>query len=120
MKTPGIIIGLFLMAASCDRKEPWANEIGLSDACPEYDTWRKDTDLQEVAGRVVNEADTSKTSTWLYILGGDNTRYFACNLPETVRKTGTYVVFNAEKFAPPANVRLAGVPIKLTRLRVAP
>ncbi|MGV3558518.1 hypothetical protein [Larkinella arboricola] len=92
----------------------------MSTDCPSYAEWKKAAELREVPGTVVNEAETSQTSTWLYILTSDNTRYFACNLPDQARKTGTKVVFNADEFAPPPNVRLAGVPVKLTKLRVTP
>ena len=118
MKTLLLIIGLPLLIAAC-QTTPWENEVAVSNDCSAYAEWKKAAGLSEVPGTVVNEADTSKTSTWLYILTSDNVRYFACNLPEQARKTGTKVVFNADEFAPPPNVRLAGVPIKLTKLRVA-
>jgi hypothetical protein len=119
MKTLTLIFGLPLLIAAC-QSNLWNNEVAVSADCPAYAEWKKAAQLREVPGTVVNEAETSKTSTWLYILTSDSTRYFACNLPTTVRKTGTKVVFNADEFAPPPNVRLAGVPVKLTKLRTAP
>ncbi|RRB04915.1 hypothetical protein [Larkinella rosea] len=115
MKT---LVLIFLLAAC--QPNSWDNEVPVSADCPSYTEWKKAADLREVPGTVVNEAETSQTSTWIYIQTSDKVRYFACNLPEQVRKTGTKVVFNAEEFAPPPNVRLAGVPVKLTKLRVVP
>ena len=117
MKTLPLIFSLLMVAC---QPNPWDHEIAVSSDCAAYAEWKKAADLREVPGTVVNEAETSSTSTWLYILTSDNTRYFACNLPTSVQKTGTKVVFNADEFAPPPNVRLAGVPVKLTKLRTAP
>lgn len=116
MKTLTLLFSLPLLIAACQPKA-WDSEVAVSSDCPSYAEWKKAADLREVPGTVVNEAETSQTSTWLYIQTSDNTRYFPCNLPYNVRKTGTKVVFNAEEFAPPPNVRLAGVPVKLTKLR---
>jgi hypothetical protein len=117
MKTLSVLVALLIAACQTN---PWDNEVAVSKDCPAYADWKKNAELREVPGTVVNEAETSKTSTWLYILTSDSTRYFACNLPDQVRKTGTKVVFNADEFAPPPNVRLAGVPVKLTKLRTMP
>ncbi|GAB3323791.1 hypothetical protein GCM10027299_20360 [Larkinella ripae] len=118
MKTLSLLLSLPLLIAAC-QTAPWDNEVAVSADCPSYAEWKKAAELREVPGTVINEAETSQTSTWLYILTRDSTRYFPCNLPETARKTGTKVVFNADEFAPPPNVRLAGVPIKLTKLRTS-
>ncbi|RCR66798.1 hypothetical protein [Larkinella punicea] len=117
MKTLSLIVGLLMVAC---QPNPWDHEVAVSADCPAYAEWKKAAELREVPGTVVNEAETSQTSTWIYIQTSDNTRYFACNLPTSVQKTGTKVVFNADEFAPPPNVRLAGVPVKLTKLRTAP
>lgn len=119
MKILTLLVSLPLLMATCQTVS-WDREVTVSADCPAYAEWKKAAELREVPGTVINEAETSQTSTWLYILTSDSTRYFACNLPEPVRKTGTKVVFNAEEFAPPPNVRLAGVPIKLTKLRTTP
>lgn len=108
-----------MLIAAC-QTAPWEHEVTLSSDCPSYAEWKKAAQLREVSGTVVNEAETSSTSTWIYILTSDSTRYFPCNLPDQAQKTGTRVVFNADEFAPPPNVRLAGVPVKLTKLRVMP
>ena len=109
-------LALSLLLTACEANT--TESVPLSDACPDYNGWQKAADLRAVPGTVVNEADTSAYSTWVYILTADRKRYFACNLPASVRKTGTRVVFNATEFAPPPNVRLAGIPVKLTRLEV--
>ncbi|GAB3926905.1 hypothetical protein [Larkinella terrae] len=115
MKT---LVLIFLLTAC--QPNSWDNEVAVSPDCPDYVEWKKAAELREVPGVVINEAESSSTSTWVYIQTSDKTRYFACNLPQQVRKTGTKVVFNADEFAPPPNVRLAGVPVKLTKLRTAP
>ncbi|WP_138991105.1 hypothetical protein [Larkinella sp. C7] len=117
MKTLSLIVGLLMVAC---QPSPWDHEVTVSSDCAAYAEWKKAADLREVPGIVVNEAETSQTSTWIYIRTSDSTRYFACNLPTSVQKTGTKVVFNADEFAPPPNVRLAGIPVKLTKLRTAP
>ncbi|WP_234737000.1 hypothetical protein [Tellurirhabdus bombi] len=111
------LLALTLLSASCE-KNPTGDQVTLSSECPSYNEWQKAADLTQVPGTVINESDTSKSSTWMYIQAGDNKRYFACNLPASVQKTGTRVIFDAVEFMPPPNVRLAGIPIKLTRLQV--
>ncbi|MGA0555987.1 hypothetical protein ACO2Q8_05005 [Larkinella sp. VNQ87] len=118
MKTLILVFGLALGIVAC-QTAPWENEIAVGNDCSSYAEWKKAAELREVPGTVINEAETSQTSTWVYILTSDSTRYFACNLPDQAQKTGTRVVFNADEFAPPPNVRLAGVPVKLTKLRIA-
>ncbi|GAB3249443.1 hypothetical protein GCM10027347_06540 [Larkinella harenae] len=117
MKTLFLVLSLPLLMATC-QKAPWENEVSVSADCTSYTGWKKAGDLHEVSGIVINEAERSQTSSWVYIQANETTRYFACNLPDQVRKTGTRVIFDADEFAPPPNVRLAGVPVKLTKLRV--
>ncbi|WP_266363013.1 hypothetical protein [Tellurirhabdus rosea] len=116
MKLTLSTLALSLLLTACEDAN--TDGVALSDACPDYDEWQKAADLRAVPGTVVNEADTSKTSTWVYIQTSDKKRYFACNLPTSLQKTGTSVIFNATEFAPPPNIRLAGIPIKLTHLEV--
>ncbi|MFD1145038.1 hypothetical protein ACFQ4C_28170 [Larkinella insperata] len=117
MKTLLLVLSLPLLMATC-QKTPSEQEVPVSADCRSYTGWKKATDLHEVSGIVVNEADQSQTSSWVYIRADETTRYFACNLPEQARKTGTRVVFDADEFMPPPTVRLAGIPVKLQKLRI--
>lgn len=65
--------------------------------------------LTNVEGRIEKVAE-------FYLIQAGEVRYAACNLPDNLKASGTMVRFDAHELQIPANVRLPGTPIVLTRV----
>ena len=116
MRVPVLLLFSLLFSASC-HEEPWVSEIPLTDECQLYDGWSRAAWLRAVPGTIARVPDSLQTSAQLCIQINDTLRYIACNLPAQAQKIGKMVIFNADELVRPANTQLAGVPIRLTRLR---
>jgi hypothetical protein len=66
-------------------------------------------DLNHVEGQILKVAD-------FYVIEAGSQRYVACNLPGHLEESGTRVVFDAQEFEIPADVRLAGTPVVITKI----
>ena len=99
---------LICIAASllCTCKESREEEIAPQTECLSTPIARVLTDVE---GRIEKVAS-------YYLIEAGEIRYVACNLPENVKAGGTIVRFDAQEFTIPANVRLPGTPIVLTRI----
>lgn len=65
--------------------------------------------LSRVRGRV-NRLEN------MYMIRTSQHTYYACNLPEAYKKDAHSIRFDAEVYRVPANVRLLGTPILITRI----
>lgn len=72
-------------------------------------------DTQVVKQLTHIDGKIEKVAEFYLILAGEQ-RYAACNLPEELQVAGTRIQFDAKEFEIPANVRLAGTPILITKI----
>ena len=52
----------------------------------------------------------------IYVIKTSQRTYYACNLPESLKKPGQSIRFDADVYRIPENVRLVGAPILLTKI----
>ena len=74
-----------------------------------------DNYLRDVKGTVQR---LSSNNDWYVIVPDDDDtqRFFPSNLPEEFRKNGLRVLFSGKRGEIPANVRMVGTPLELTKI----
>lgn len=55
-------------------------------------------------------------SSWVIDVNSTGGRYFACNFPEHLQIENTLIVFDADVYQIPPNLRLVGTPIIITHI----
>lgn len=84
-----------------------------SEAIPDEQSYCVSRDVVDQLSRTSGRVDRLANA---YVIRTGQHTYYACNLPEAYQRDGSSIRFDAEVYRIPANVRLLGTPILITKI----